>query len=137
MPLGQHFLHLTQTLLCLGHQLGILGPLLDQLTVFVLRTHGVRIVAVRFLHLLVVHVGDFELRLSSLGELRKESDEVLVFDFSLLVGRGCTLGVPGIAHCELRAGDKFGIRIGIDEGLQGNASDVVLALFHRIHRAVE
>jgi len=42
----------------------------------------------------------------------------LCIRFRLRVGRRAAFGVPGIGNAQLGAGDVFGIRIGVNEGLQ-------------------
>ncbi len=144
----QHFLHLQQALLSLGYQLAV-GELQDQIPVLILGALGVRVVAVRLFHLLILDVGNLQLRLSRfrhVGKERdvsrfrhvgKERDEVLVFLFGLRQGGRAAFGVPGIAYRQLGASDEFGIRISIDQSLQRDSGHVEAVMPHRVHGLVK
>src|SRR5581483_121551 len=125
-----------QALLGFGDQLAV-RVLLDEIAIFLFRTRGMREVAIGLLHLAIMDVGDLELGFRRFRHVREEGLEVLVFVFGLCERGGATFGVPRVANRQLGASDKLGIWISVDEGLQREARDVVLAGFHRLHGAVE
>ena len=95
-PVSQHFLHLQQLLLGFRHQLAV-GIGQDQLAVFIFRAFGVGEVAIRFFHLLVMNVGDLQLRLSGFRHIGEEDFKVAVLLLRLGQGRSPPFGVPRVA----------------------------------------
>ena len=69
--------------------------------------------------------------------LGKKVIEILVFDFGLRQRGDAAFGVPGIGHRQFGAGDEFRIRIGVDQGLQGDPRHVEAVVLHGVHGAVE
>src|SRR5579862_408203 len=132
----QHLLHLQQTLLGLRDERTV-GELQDHLAILFFGAQGVGGIAVRLLHLAEVDIGDLHLRLSRFGHVGEEGDEVLVLAFGLGHGGGAALGVPGVADGQLGARYILRIGVGVDERLQAEARDVVLAVLHSIQRAIE
>ncbi len=61
----------------------------------------------------------------------------LVFLLGLGERGGSALGVPGIAHRQLGAGDELRVRISIDQGLQRQAGHVEAVVPHGVHGLVE
>ncbi len=90
-------------------------------------------IAVRFFHLAVVRHGDLHLRVGGFIEEREEGDEVLVFDDGLLQARSAAFLVIGVADRQLGFGQIFAVRIGVDQGLQGQASGGVAAFLQVRH----
>jgi len=132
----QHFLDLQQPLLGLGDQLAV-GKLQDQIPILILGSLGVGVVAVRLFHLLILDVGNLQLRLSRFRHVGKECDEVFVFLFGLRQGSGAAFGVPGIAHRQFGARDEFRIGISIDQRLQGDSGHIEAVMPHRVHGLVK
>ena len=96
------------------------------------------VVAIRLFHFLIVDVRDLQLCLGRfLRHIREKGDEILILDLGLLHRRRTALGVPRIRHRQLRAGDKFRIRIGVDQRLQRHTRHVEAIVLHGVHRAIE
>src|SRR5581483_5368488 len=113
------------------------GILLDELLIFLFGAHSMGEVAVRLLHLLVVDVGDLELRLGGLGHVGEESLEIAIVGFGLCKSGAAAFGVPRIGFRKLGARDEFGIRIGVDQGLQNHPGLIEAVVLHLVHGAVE
>ena len=116
---------------------GRIGKLLEHGAVFLLGMDGILRIAVRLFHLLEVDVADLHLGLGGLRSVGEEGDEVLVFRFGLGEGGGATFLEPGVADGELGAHAVLGVPIGIEQGLEVEAGDVVLAMLHGDHGLVE
>ena len=82
-------------------------------------------------------VGDLQLRFGRFRHVGKEDLEIAVFLLGLRQGSRAALGVPGIADRQLGAGNVFRIRIGVDQGLQGQARHVEAVVPHGVHGLVE
>ena len=134
--LGQNLLHVAQLLLGAGRQRRVREQI-DHRAVLPLGVLGVRIVAVRLLHLLVVDVAHLHLRLGGFRGIREEGNEVLVLGLGLSEGRGAALLEPGVAHGQLGAHPVLGVGIGVEHGLQVKPRHVVAALLHGDHGLVE
>ena len=98
---------------------------------------GILRIAVRLFHLLEIDVADLHLRLGGLRRIGEEGDEVLVFGFGLGKRGGATLLEPGIADEQLGAHGELGVRVGVEQGLEVEASHVVLAMLHGVVGLVE
>ena len=134
--LAQHFLHFQQTLLRLRHQLAV-RILQNHLSIFVLGALGVRVIAIRLLHLLIMNVGDLQLRLRRFRHVGEEYLEVTVLLLRLRQSRGSTLRIPRVAHRQLGARDELRIRISVDQGLQRQPRHVEAIVPHGVHGLVE
>src|SRR5580658_9425242 len=115
--LGEDFLHFEQPLLAFGDHFLVVGILQDQVAILIFRALGVGVVAVRFFHLLVLDVGDLELRLGRFRHVGEEGFKVAVFLLGLGQRGGATLGVPGVTDRQFGAGDELGVGIGVDQRL--------------------
>ena len=109
----------------------------DHVPVFLLGVLRVVEVAVGLLHLLVVDVAHLHLRFGRFGRIGEEGDEVLVLGFGLGQRGGAAFLEPAVADGELGAHPVFGVRIGVEHGLQVEPGHVVLALLQGDHRLVE
>ena len=136
LALGQNFLHFAETLFGARDERRI-RELLQHGAVFLLGVDGILRIAVRLFHLLEVDVADLHLRLSGFRSVGEEGDEVLVFRFGLGKRGRATLLEPGIAHQQLGAHREFGVRIGVQQGLEVEAGHVVLAMLHGVVGLVE
>jgi len=114
--LRQDLLHFEQALFGLGHQFAV-RELKNQLPVFFFRAHSVSEVTVRFLHLLIVDIGDLQLRFGRFGHVGEEGYKVLVFKLGLSERSCSAFGIPGVTYRQFGARNVFRIRIGIDQGL--------------------
>ena len=113
------------------------GILHDHVAILFLCASRVGGIAIGLLHLFEMDVGHLHLRFCRFRHVGEEGFEVLVFDFCLLQGRRTAFGIPGIADRQLGACHVLGVRIGVDERLQRHARNIVLAMVHRVHGAVE
>ena len=109
----------------------------DKLAVFVFGAARMRVITVRLFHLPVMDIGHFQLRFGGFRHVGEERYEVLVFNLRLRQRRAAALVVPGVANAQLGAGNVLRIRVSIDQRLQREPGDVVLAMAHGVHGAVE
>ena len=121
LTVRQNLLHLSQPLLRLRHQraLGIFEEKRLELALGALR---LVVVAVGFLHHLIMGHADLHLRVGGFIEKREEHDEILVlFDGLRQIGSPA-LFVKGVRHAELGFGEIFAVRVGVDQRLEAQAA---------------
>ena len=109
----------------------------NYLAILIFSALGVRVIAVGFLHLLVMDVGDLQLRFSRFRHVGEEDLEIVVFLLGLRQRGSSTFRIPGIADCQLGARDEFRIRIGVDQRLERQPRHVETIVPHRVHGLVE
>ena len=136
-PLAQHLLHFEQPLFALRHQFLVVRILQDQVAILLLCPLGVRVVPVRLLHLLVLDVGNLQLRLGCLRHVGKEGLEIAILLLRLRQRRGSTLRIPRVAHRQLGPRDELRVGIRVDQCLQRHPRHVKAVVLHGIHRPVE
>ena len=95
------------------------------------------VVAIRLFHLLIVDVGNFQLRFRRLRHIGKEGFKILIFDFGLRQRCSSAFRIPGIGHGQFGASNVFRVWISIDQGLQRNPRHVEAVMLHGIHSAIE
>jgi hypothetical protein len=88
---------------------------------------GLGVVAVRNVHLLEVDVADAQLRFRGFGDVREEGDEVAILLLGLGEGRAAAFLVPGVGDGELGAHHVLRVGIGVEQGLEVEPADVVVA----------
>ncbi len=94
-------------------------------------------ITIGFLHLPVVDHADALLGFCGFFEGGVEEDEVLVLGFGLREAMGATFTEPTVSNGELRLGEELTRVVGIDEGLEREASDLETIAFEVFHGLVE
>ena len=128
IALREHFLGLAQVLLGLRTQLAV-GIFLQESLEFGFGLHGFGMVAVRLFHLAVMRHADLHLRVRGFVQEREESPEVGIFHDGLFQARRAAFLVIGIGDGKLCLGQVFAVRVGVDQGLQGQAGDLYRPCF--------
>src|SRR6185312_574403 len=70
------------------------------------------------------------------GILGKKVSKSL-YSISAWVNASTTFGIPRVSHRQLGTGDVLGVRIGVDQRLQGHAGNVEAIVLHCVHGTVE
>ena len=97
---------------------------------------GVGVVAVGLVHLAEVDVADAHLGLGGLGRVGEEGDEVLVLLLGLGEGSGSTLLEPAIGDAKLGAHHVLRVGVGVEQGLEVEAGNIVASALHGVHGLV-
>ncbi len=135
IALGQNFLYLAQALLSLRSKrvIRIFG---DKALQFVFGVTRVGAVAVRFLHPAVVRDADLHLRVRGFFGLREENFVVLVLSNRLRQAGAAAFLEERVRDRQLGLREIFAIGIGVDQRLQREPRDDVLAIGEILHCAV-
>ena len=95
------------------------------------------VVAIGFVGLLEVDVADLHLRFGRLFHLRIEQDEVLVLSLSLRPTVRAGFAHPAVGDGQLGLGQVLAGVVGIHQGVQGQARDLVAAVLDVLDGLVE
>ena len=102
--------------------MGLSGYFKQEFLEFSIRHLRLRLVAVGFCHQAEMRHAHAVLRFRGLRGCGEKGDEILIFRFRLGQSGNSALVVVGIRNRQLGFGKILAIRVGVDEGLQGQPS---------------